>query len=531
MPPAASPKTSLTQALSQLRGQWQGLTAGQRRVIVGAGLASLALLLVWAALAVRGPTMAPLFTNLTPQDGAAILTQLQRSHTPYRLANGGQTILVPAGQVDALRLELAGQGLPSQGNVGLQSVLNLPFGATDFTRQVAYQNALQGELAQTIDAVQGVRSARVAIVMPTSPAFGGGGTPASAAVLVDLQPGVTLSAAQVAGIKHLVASSVQGLTPAGVTVIDQTGQILRATASGTTSVAGVPVSGAAAQAENYLVVQQQFDHQLEQRLNGLLEQVFGPGNVVTQVQSQFDFNSGTVNQTIYLPGKTRAVLASLQELKQTTSGQGAAALTPPGTAANSYPATYKTVPQTSKSSSLQLSQSFDISRQVSHTIVEPGTLSRLSVSVVINGALTAAQQRLVRSAVAAAVGYDAARGDQISVVGLPFNQSLLAALQKQPLPTNQLPLWERLPVLVGAATLLLALLLVFLLGRRRAPLAEPVPAALPAAEAEEALPAGQDGINEAILAAAAARRRAEEALRERPEDVARVIRVWLTDDE
>ncbi len=531
MPPATS-QVSLTATLSSLNKQWQGLQPGQRRTIVGGAVAVLLSLLVWAGLAVRGPTMAPLFTNLSPQAGAAILTQLQHTHTPYRLTNGGQTILVPAAQVDALRLQLAGQGLPNQGNVGLGSVLNLPFGATNFTRQVAYQNALQGELASTIDAVQGVRSARVAIVMPAAPVFGGGGTPASAAVLVNLQPGATLAPAQVAGIEHLVASSVQGLSPSGVTVLDQTGQILSAITPGSTTTSGPAVSGTAAQAQNNLLVQHQFDQQLQQRLEGLLAQVFGPGNVVAQVQSQFNFNSGTVDRTVFLPGKSRAVLASMKELKQTMTGQGATALTPAGTAANSYPPTYKTAPQNSKSSSLQLSQNFDISRQVTHTIVAPGTLSRLSVSVIVNGALTPAQQRLVQSAVAAAVGYNPARHDQISVVGLPFNQSLLTALQKQPAPTAAVPVWARVPVLLGAIGLLLLLLLLALL-RRRGREPEPAgPPALPApAEVEARVGAGQDALSEALLAATTARRRAEEALRERPEEVARVVRAWLTDDE
>lgn len=526
MPPHTSNPT-LADMVASLRRQWSGLQPGQRRTLVAAGAVAAVGLLTWAALAARPPAMAPLFTNLSPQDGAAIVSQLQHDHTPYRLADNGQTILVPRTQVDALRLQLAGQGLPSQGDVGLGAVLSLPFGATDFTRQVAYQQALQNELAATIQAVQGVRAARVQIVLPQSADFGGGGTPASAAVLVDLQPGVSLSPGQVAGITHLVASSVQGLDPSNVTVLDQSGQVLNGLAAGGQGAAGL--GGVAAQASDDLQVEQQFDDQLQQRLQRLLDQVFGPGNVVAQMQSQLSFDTGMVQRQLFSPRGSPAVLASVQRLQQTVSGQGpGGAGGVPGTTSNSFPPTYRSAASgAGTSSSRQVTENFDVSQENDTTTVAPGALSRLSVAVVVNSPLTSAQARLVRQTVEAAVGYDAARRDQISVVGLPFNRSLLQALSQQPVGTGRLNVVHTVLPLLAVAVPLLAVI-AYLWRRRPAVAGE---AAAPALAAEGEADALDGAVAGALQAAHLARMRTEASLRERPEDVARVIRAWLAEDE
>ena len=523
-----------TEMLASLRRQWQGLQPGQRRTIGLSAGGLLAVVVVWASLAARGPAMSPLFTNLQPADAEAIVTQLGHDKVPYKLAANGQTILVPNALVDQERLAMAGQGLPSQGTVGLSSVLNLPFGATSFTRQVAYQNGLQGELEQTIDDIKGVASSRVQIAMAQPSTFGTPATPATSAVLVDLQPGTTLLPGQVTGIVNLVAASVQDLSPSAVTVIDQTGQILwpqgqSAATGGATGIAG--------QAQSDLSVQQQFDTQLQQSLQQLLDQVFGAGNVIAQVSGNLSFNSGTVQRHLFEPpGSSPAVVQSMQQLKQTVTGAPATGGVA-GTSSNSQPVT--TYPATSgtsggSSTSNQLTEDFAVSSETQNTTVAPGSLSRLSVAVVVNSTLTPAQQQLIQSTVQAAVGYDPTRQDQITVVGMPFNTSLLSQLQKQPAPpraATALPL----PLLVGAGILALLLLavLILLLIRRRAPdagLADPAPA-LATNLARAVDPAAGDPLGLALQAAQADRDKLQGALRQRPEDVARVIRAWLSQDE
>ncbi len=525
MPPGAM---NLGATWTSLRGQWQALPPNGRRNILATAVAAVAGILLLAVLAARGPAMAALFTNLAPVDGAAIVTQLGRDKVPYKLANNGQTILVPQSQVDKLRLQMAGLGLPKSGSVGLSSVLSLPFGATDFTRQVAYQNALQGELEQTINQIGGVAGSRVQIVLPQQATFSGQSNPASAAVLVKLQPGITLSAGQVRGIANLVAASVQGLSPNAVTVLDQTGQILWAQGATGLGVGGGNANGPTGQAENQFQLQQQFDQTLQTNLQHLLQQVFGPGNVVTQVQAQLNFNSGTVDRTLFLPkGSGPAVVKSMQQLKQTVLGTPATGGVP-GTASNSFPTYPAGAGGKTSSTSNQLTQNFDISQETQHTVIAPGSVSRLSVAVVVNSPLNAAQLALVRATVQAAVGADPARQDQITVVGLPFNHSLVNALS-QPLPARALPIPE-----IAAGAALLLILLVLLLFRRRGGQEPAVPdeaalggETLSSPAAFSVAGPGPDGLGSAIASAQAARERLNSSLRQRPEDVARVVRVWL----
>lgn len=525
MPPASF---NLGSTLSSLRTQWQGLTPARRRTLLGVFAAVAFGVLLVALLGTRPPAMAPLFTNLAPTDGAAIVAQLSHNKVPYKLANNGQTILVPQSQVDQLRLTMAGLGLPKAGPVGLSSVLTLPFGATSFTRQVAYQNALQGELEQTINQIQGVTASRVQIVMPQQPTFSGQSTPASAAVLVQLQPGITLSSAQVQGIAHLVAASVQGLSPNGVTVLDQSGQILWSQGSGT---AALGATGPATQAESQFQLQQQFDQALQTNLQQMLDQVFGPGNVVAQVQAQLNFNSGTLDQTLFLPkGSGPAVVQSMQQLKQTVVGQGLASTSVAGTAANSFPTYPAGGGSNTSSTSNQLTQNFDVSQSVRHTVIAPGSVSRLSVAVVVNATLNASQLALVRSTVQAAVGADPARQDQITVVGLPFNHTLVNTLANQAaVPVRTLPVVQ----IAAGAALLLLLLVILLVRRRPAREAEALAGADGTVSGPSAvsLATGADSLDGAMASAQAARERLHASLRQRPEDVARVIRVWLEQSE
>lgn len=535
VPPAGGQSGGRADPWASLQGQWGRLGVGQRRTIIGAAAAVLAVVGVWAAVVGRGPTLVPLYTRVPAQSAAAIVAKLHQAKVPYRLAANGATILVPQRDVAPMRLQMAAAGLPKSGTVGLGSVLTLPFGATSFTRHVAYLQGLQGELAATIDQVRGVRSSRVQIVLPRRSTFASAAGAASAAVLVHLQPGVRLTSGQVGAVAHLVASSVPGLRPQAVTVIDQHGTILWSQGSGGST--GGAATGPAALAQNDLSVRHSLDTQLQSGLVRLLDQVFGPGNVVAHVHAQMSFNSGTLSRTTFLPkGAGPAVVRSMQQLKQTVVGTGAPAAVP-GTATNSFP-TYTAGAGGGKTSSTsnQLTQNFDVGSETQHTIVAPGTVSRLSVAVVINRKLTAAQLALVRSTVQAAVGASTARHDQITVVGMPFQQTLLhsfsGAAAGGAAPALPQVAWIAAAVL-GA--LLLAVILLLLLRRRRE--VEPgldgatAETLTPAYSAVGAVDAGSDPLAAALATAQAHRDRLQGTLRERPADVARVIRVWLSQDE
>lgn len=516
--------------LSSLRRQWSGMQPQQRRIVALVGAIVLVGLLVWVIVASRGPAMEPLFTSLNASDAESIVTQLQQQKVPYTLEDNGATILVPEKDVANLRLSLASQGLPAQGAVGLSSALDLPFGATTFTEQVAYQQAVQNELASTIRQIKGVQGARVQIVLPQTPTFSTQSTPASAGVLVQLAPGAELSASQVQGIVHLVASSVEGLSASGVTVLDQNGTVLASggqvggsAAAGSGTGAGLGGSAAAQQTQSNLAVQQQFDAQEEAGLDNMLAQVFGPGNVVTQVNAELNFNSGTESSTLFAPqGGSQSVLGSLQQQLQKSVGAGKPAGGVPGTASNSFPTyTTSTASSATSSTSSSLNETFDVSKEVTDTTIAPGAVSRLSVAVVVNKTLTPAEQQLVAATVSAAVGADPARQDQISVVGIPFNESLAKALT--PAVRRPTLVTTRNLVYAAVALAILVLMTVLVVGvLRRQPEEVPLPPPPAAPDLDVLDGALKNGTSRSTL---------ERSLRSHPSEVAQVVRAWLSEEE
>ncbi|HET9061225.1 MAG TPA: flagellar basal-body MS-ring/collar protein FliF, partial [Acidimicrobiales bacterium] len=173
------------------------------------------------------PSYSVLFTNLQPSDAAAITNQLATNHVPYQLENGGSTILVPQNDVDQQRLAAAAAGLPSQGTVGLSLLDKEGLTTSQLTQQADYLQALQGELEQTIGAINGVQSTQVRIALPANQTFALGNTnPTGASVLVSLKPNFTLSYGQVQAITSLVGSAVPGLSASKVTVADSNGNLL-----------------------------------------------------------------------------------------------------------------------------------------------------------------------------------------------------------------------------------------------------------------------------------------------------------------
>src|SRR5947199_348236 len=197
-----------------------------RRVAIGAvGLLSMAAVLGLAWWAQR-PLYRPLFTNLSERDASAIVEALKTEKVPFELEDGGRAVLVPAEHQYELRLTLASRGLPEGGGVGFEIFDKQTLGQTDFLQRLNYQRALQGELGRTIGQLGGVEAARVHLALPERSLFVAEDRRPSASVVVKLVQGRTLSAAQIDGIVHLVAASVEGLQPEAVTVVDEAGRIL-----------------------------------------------------------------------------------------------------------------------------------------------------------------------------------------------------------------------------------------------------------------------------------------------------------------
>src|SRR6185295_1164801 len=213
------------QLWSQLAAFFLSLPPARRAAIGTVGVVSLAgvLGLAWW---VQRPLMRPLFTNLSQEDAGAIVTSLRAEKVPFELDDGGRAVLVPAERLYELRLSLAGRGLPAGGGVGFEIFDKQTLGQTDFLQRLNYQRALQGELGRTIGQLGGVESARVHLALPERSLFVAQDRRPSASVVVKLAQGRSLSRAQIDGIVHLVAASVEGMAAESVTVVDEGGRIL-----------------------------------------------------------------------------------------------------------------------------------------------------------------------------------------------------------------------------------------------------------------------------------------------------------------
>src|SRR5262249_49490568 len=215
---------------------------------------------------VQRPLYRPLFTNLAQADAAAIVDALRAEKVPFEIEDGGRAVLVPSEKLYELRLELASRGLPEGGGVGFEIFDKQTLGQTDFLQRLNYQRALQGELGRTISQLAGVESARIHLAIPERSLFVAENRRPSASVVVKLAAGRTLARAQIDGIVHLVASSVEGLDPDAVTVVDEGGRVL------TQDHRDAGSTGASSAALEY---QQAFERSTEERIESMLGPIVG----------------------------------------------------------------------------------------------------------------------------------------------------------------------------------------------------------------------------------------------------------------
>lgn len=433
-------------------GAWRGLSMNQRFAAL-AGLAALAALVVAILLWSGSASYQVLYTNLSERDGGAVIAELQKLNVPYRITDGGGVIQVPSDQVYAMRMKLAAAGLPKGAGVGFESLDNEPMGTSQFVEQVNYQRALEGSLARTIESLSAVGSATVHLAIPKPSVFLSQEEKPTASVLVKLYPGRVLSGAQVAGIVHLVSSGVAGMSDKNVTVVDQDGTMLTA--------AGQDESGIE---PGQLAYRNAVEQQYRKQIESILTPLVGADGVRVAVSADLDFGKTETSSVYYGQGHV------LSQQVQSTNSSGSAnlpsgvpgALTnqPPGgvnapfaVASASAPLTPKQFAQMTPSlkalaptsASSSATTNFDLDKTVSHTQQPVGSIKRISVSVLVNDedvsdsgatvkprAMTVQQLAQIKKLVESAIGFDAKRGDQVSVVNIPF--SARAAKAEKALP-------------------------------------------------------------------------------------------------
>ncbi len=314
-PSSTGPGSSST--LLRLRQQatdvMAGFSSGQKAMV---GVAVLAVVLggylfmSWAGQ----PSYVPLFSNLSSADAASITQKLATNKVPYELTEGGEQIMVPSADVYQQRLDMAADGLPSSGDQGYSLLDTAGVTTSEFQQQVEYQQAVSDELEQTIESITGVNSAQVSVVIPQESLFTSSSDQPSASVLVSLDPGSSLTAEQVQAIVHLVASSVEGLSPDNVTVADSNGDVLNAPGTD----AGNVAAGSMDQQET-----SSYDQEIDNSLQDMLATVLGPGNAVVHASAQLDFDQTQISSQIYNPNNQAPIPVQQASSKETYTGANA----------------------------------------------------------------------------------------------------------------------------------------------------------------------------------------------------------------
>ncbi len=440
----------LLQLRQQLTEFWKRQAQIQRIVLITllvAGAAIITLFVVWA----NTPTYAVAFSGLTETEAGKIVEKLQAAAIPYQLRNG-TTILVPSSRVYEVRLSMATQGLPASGTVGFELFSGTTLGMTEFTQRVNYQRALEGELERTIGSLKSVQSVRVHIVTPAQALLTADQQPTTASVTLEVKPGEALNAAQVRAVEHLLASSVEGLKPENVTVVDVEGNLL-ATGSDTSA-------GDIAQQSDLSrrAAESAYAADVQKKVRNLLTTVLGPNNSVVQVSALLDWTQRDTKTSSVAPDTS--AIRSRQTVTETYAGDGSPVGGIPGASSNLPPlATSASVTGTQAVNyqRYENTTNYEFTQAETHAIESPGSVQRLSVAVMVD--ITNTQMLTpLRSAIAAAAGIDLVRGDTLAVEPLTFDRSYSNQQASDVQRETMIDLILKVSAVVGAVVLLLILL-------------------------------------------------------------------------
>lgn len=390
------------QVRSQLIDLTRRLSIAQK-VALGAVTFGVIVGLIVLVTFVNRPTYGTLFSNLAPQDASKIVEKLQEKKVEYKLEDNGKTIAVPKDKIYDVRLALAGEGLPQSSIVGYEIFDRTNLGVSDFVQRVNYRRALEGEIARTILQIEEVEGARVHIVVPEKALFRDDEKPTTASIVLKLKSGKPLRRENVQGIVHLVSSSIEGLDPSNVTIVDSRGTMLSDVEKG---------NSLAARTSTQYELQQRVENYLSQKAQTLLEGVVGPGNARVQVSAELDYRQVERTLEQYDPDKTVVRSEQVTEEKSVVNDSSS-----PSTRNNTV-------------------TNYEVNKSIEHIIENVGGIKRLTVAGIVNDVprqvekegqtVTEFQSRKpeemnqLAEIVKRAVGFDEKRNDEVTLVNLPF---------------------------------------------------------------------------------------------------------------
>lgn len=413
-------RNQITGRLAGLQRSFASFTAGQKTVAVIGGLALVLagfMVFKWAAT----PSYSPLFTNMAPKDASAVIDQLESNGTPYQIADGGNTIMVPRDQVYDARIQLSGEGLPSAGTDGYGLLDNQSLSTSKFQEETSYKRAIEGELEKTIEALDAVQTAVVHVAIPQEKLFESDQSPTTASVLVSTSAGASLDSGQVQAVVHLVASSVEGLDPKQVTVSDSTGKVLSAAGD-----AGSTLGDARAQQIT------SFEDRMSSNVATVLDRVLGPGNSAVQVTADLNFDKTTTQTTRYFSDPDATPLRESSRTESYTApdaaggGEAGGVVGPDGQLDPNAEANGETAYQQEERTTDNA-----VGQSVEQREAAPGNVESLHVGVVLDtAALAAIDINSVQDLVTSSIGIDPKRGDTVEVSAMPFDRTAEEAAAK-----------------------------------------------------------------------------------------------------
>ncbi|AYM90850.1 flagellar basal body M-ring protein FliF [Serratia sp. 3ACOL1] len=548
---------------------WNRLRANPKIPLLIAASAAISIvvaLTLWA----KSPDYRVLYSNLNDRDGGAIVTQLTQMNIPYRFTENGSALMIPAEKVHETRLRLAQQGLPKGGAVGFELLDQEKFGISQFSEQINYQRALEGELSRTIESLGPVQNARVHLALPKPSLFVREQKNPSASVTLTLQPGRTLDDGQINAVVYMVSSSVAGLPPGNVTVVDQAGRLLTQS-DGT----GRDLNAAQLKYAN------EVENRYQRRIEAILAPIVGSANVRAQVTAQIDFSTREQTDEQYQPNqqpdksaiRSRQLSQSEQNGGQPIGGVPGALSNQPSAAPTAPIETPKTTaagntntPATAnnannstrtgasgnvaQNSRRDETTNYEVDRTIRHTQHKAGAVERLSVAVVLNTLgtdkdgkplpMSKEQLAQVESLVREAMGYSSSRGDTLNVVNTQFNDVEQTG--------GELPFWQSqsfIDQLFNAGRYLLVLLVAWILWRKlvrpqlqsrqlaqqaaitaaKAPASRPAEVNKPSHEEQALHKKSQQRVNAEVQG-----QRIRELADKDPRVVALVIRQWMSNE-
>jgi flagellar M-ring protein FliF len=500
------------QFLTQARDVWVKMSPNQRFASIGVTfltIVGMIALLIW----VQQPKYDVLYSRLNEEDANNIITELQTNKIPYKTEQNGSVILIPTNKVAETRLSLAGKGLPRTAGVGYEIFDKVNIGVTDFVQKINYRRALEGELTRSIETISSIDKARVHIVIPEERLFTEEQKNPSASVMLKIKPATKLEDKQILGITHLIASSIEGLEPENITIIDSYGNLLSTVQS---------VDPMVKLTAHQLELRQRLEDYLTRKVQSLLNGVLGTGNSAVRISAEIDFKK--IDQTIRTFDPNNTVVRGEQRDDRVEQNQ-------------------KESFSTTNESTIT---NFEMNETTEHVLQDAGSIRRLTVAVFVNQkygmvppagggepvrqAVPRTQEELdnIRVIVQNSVGYDPLRQDQVAINQLSFDTTQQDQERQQLDQAERREFWYN----IAQKGLLVISILIFVLFARS--LLRSLKILPPKEAAEEGIETAVP-IEEEISLEAQKRAQIQEQVmifaKEKPSNVAKLIKTWMVEEE